>query len=91
MINTYVERKNRVFNQAATDLFIVLLILVMDGSLCRTNCDFETPIPQNIGGTGIEYILVLGFFAARLRPKRTCNLSQPAADILVVMASKSRK
>lgn len=63
----------------------------MDGSLCRTNCDFETPMPQNIGGAGIEKILVLGFFAVRLRPKRARNLSQPAADILVVMASKSRK
>ena len=63
----------------------------MDGSLYKTNCDVETLIPQNIGGSRIEYIFVLGFFAGRLRSKRTYILTQLAADIFVIVASKNRK
>ena len=60
----------------------------MDGSLYKTNCDFEKPIPQNIW---IEDILVLDFLIARLRSKRACILTQLAANIFLAMASKNRK
>ena len=77
----FAERKNWIFDQVLTDLFIVLPS--GDGStLYRTNWDFETWIPQSIGGSGIEYILVLGFFAVWLLSKRACILSYLATDIL---------
>ena len=48
----------------------------MDGSLYKTNCDFEKPIPQNIW---IEDILVLDFLGcATSTSKRACILTQLA-------------
>lgn len=63
----------------------------MNGSLNKTNCNFETPIPKNVGGLGIECVLVLGFFAVRLRSRIACILTQLAADIFAVMASNRKQ
>ena len=65
----FAYRKNRNFDQARTDLFTVLVILVMAGSRYKTNWDFE-PIPYYIGGVVRKYILALGSVASPVHPKR---------------------
>ena len=82
----YILQKEKVKFGSSTYRFVYSYLLVTDGSLYKANCDFETPIPQNIG---VEYILVLSFLAVQLRSKRACILAQLAADIFVVMASKN--
>lgn len=88
----FCRKKIWIFDPARTDFYIVLLILMMDGSLHKTNYNFETPCY-----TWKDWRLWdktysrAGFFAVRLHPKRAHILTQLAADIFVVMASKNRK
>ena len=49
--HAYVSQVERNFDQARTDLFTVLFILVMVESL-NEKCDFETPIPHYISSVG---------------------------------------
>lgn len=60
----------------------------MDGSLYKTNCDFEKPIPQNIW---IEDILVLDFLGCATSLKKSMYFNPTSRQIFVAMASKNRK